>query len=119
MVRVPAGSAPSRPSPGCRQRRGRARTRSDIYAKTCALQVSLAWGLGKVGEQVRCPFEVSGLKEADGEAFRPMFGEDRIDAFLAGRIGRAAPGGRYGSEAQLNQQAIGRPSCRESEVQYV
>src|SRR3546814_4534523 len=76
MVRVPAGSAPSRPSPGCRQRRGRARTRSDIYAKTCALQVSLDWGLGKVGEQVRCPFEVSGLKEADGEAFRPMRSEE-------------------------------------------
>src|SRR3546814_2041896 len=93
---LPAGSAPSRPSPGCRQRRGRARTRSDIYAKTCALQVSLDWGLGKVGEQVRCPFVVSGLKEADGEAFRPMFGEDRIDAFLAGRIGRAAQGERYG-----------------------
>jgi hypothetical protein len=54
-------------------------------------------------DQRRGLIEAAVTEEAGSEFLRTMLGQDRVDARLAGGIGRAAERERYRSEAELEQ----------------
>src|SRR3546814_21060413 len=60
------------------------------------------------GEKVAGPAEIGGREEAGGEPVRAGFGEDGVDAALAGRVGCAAQGQRNRPATEFDQPVPAR-----------